>query len=105
VGDSLDPLTKLAFDILFNTDKPFTCFPSTHVSTSFIAAFTLIRTRIPFLIFSLLAFLISFSTLAIGQHYIYDALSGVAVATLSFYLSQKIKFFQMEENQIVGHVS
>lgn len=98
---SVDPLTKLAFDILFDTDKPFTCFPSTHVSTSFVAAFTLIKRRIPFFIFTKLALLISFSTLAIGQHYIYDALSGFAVAWFSFYLCQKMNLFQMEENEIM----
>lgn len=81
--DGVDNLTKLAFDILFSTDKPFTCFPSTHVSTSFIAAFSVRQHSKHFLFFIGLAFLISYSALAIGQHYLYDAFGGAFIALLS----------------------
>lgn len=85
--DGVDFLTKLAFDILFSTDKPFTCFPSTHVSTSFIAALSVRQHPRLFLFFTGFALLISYSALAIGQHYLYDAFGGafVAIFTVELY--------------------
>lgn len=82
----LDELTRLAFDLLFSADKPFNCFPSTHVSTSLIAAFV-VRER-PRLFSALLAMalLISYSALAIGQHYLFDALGGVLAALVATWL-------------------
>ena len=81
--DGVDFLTKLAFEILFSTDKPFTCFPSTHVSTSFMAALSVRNHPKHFLFFTCFALLISYSALAIGQHYIYDAFGGAFAAFLS----------------------
>lgn len=82
--EGIDSLTKLAFEILFSIDKPFNCFPSTHVSTSFIAALAVRQHLRLFLFFGMIASLISFSAMAIGQHYILDALGGMFAAILAY---------------------
>lgn len=82
----VDPLTKFAFEMLFSADKPFNCFPSTHVSTSLIAALAVRQHPRLYIIFSFLAFLISYSAIAIGQHYLYDAFGGAFVAFLTIEL-------------------
>lgn len=87
--DGVDSLTRLAFEILFSTDKPFTCFPSTHVSTSFIAALSVRHHPKLFVFFTGFAFLISYSAMAIGQHYLYDALGGAFAAVLSVELYER----------------
>lgn len=81
--EGVDSMTKLAFEILFSADKPFNCFPSTHVSTSVIAALTVRQHPRLSLFFTGLAILISYSAIAIGQHYLYDAIGGAFVALLS----------------------
>lgn len=81
--DGIDSITKLAFEMLFNTDKPFNCFPSTHVSTSLIAALAVRQHPRLYIIFTAVALLISYSAIAIGQHYLYDALGGAMVAFLT----------------------
>ncbi len=87
--DQTDSITRLAFHLLFSIDQPFNCLPSTHVSTSFVAAFILRHQRAQFISFLLLAFAISYSSLAIGQHYFVDAAAGVLVAMLSVSLVEK----------------
>ena len=89
--DGVDPLTKLAFEILFSTDKPFTCFPSTHVSTSFVAAMSVRQFPKVFMIFIGFSALISYSAMAIGQHYLYDALGGAMVAFMSVGFKERLK--------------
>ncbi len=83
----VDSVTKLAFELLFSADKPFNCFPSTHVSTSLIAALAVRQHPRLYIIFSFIALLISYSAIAIGQHYLYDALGGafVAFVTIEIY--------------------
>jgi membrane-associated phospholipid phosphatase len=89
--DGVDPLTKLAFEILFSTDKPFTCFTSTHVSTSFVAAMSVRQFPKVFMIFIGFSALISYSAMAIGQHYLYDALGGAMVALMSLGFKERLK--------------
>lgn len=81
--EGVDSVTKLAFEILFSADKPFNCFPSTHVSTSVIAALAVRQHPRLSIFFTALAILISYSAIAIGQHYLYDAIGGAFVALLS----------------------
>jgi membrane-associated phospholipid phosphatase len=81
--DQTDSITQLAFNLLFSIDQPFNCLPSTHVSTSFVAALILRKDRTQFILFLLLAISISYSSLAIGQHYFIDAVAGVIVALVS----------------------
>ncbi len=83
VLDQTDSITQLAFHLLFSIDQPFNCLPSTHVSTSFVAALILRREKAQFIPFLLLALAISYSSLAIGQHYFVDAAAGVIVALVS----------------------
>lgn len=81
--EGVDSLTRLAFEILFSADKPFNCFPSTHVSTALIAALSVRQHPKLYVVFSILALLISYSAMAIGQHYLYDALGGAFVSLLT----------------------
>lgn len=81
--EGVDSLTRLAFEILFSADKPFNCLPSTHVSTSLIAALSVRQHPKLYLVFMGLALLISYSAIAIGQHYLYDALGGAFVSLLT----------------------
>jgi membrane-associated phospholipid phosphatase len=81
--EGVDSITKLAFELLFSADKPFNCFPSTHVSTSVIAALAVRSRPRLYIIFTVVSLLISFSALAIGQHFLYDALGGAFVAFLT----------------------
>lgn len=81
--EGVDSITKLAFEILFTADKPFNCFPSTHVSTSLIAALSLRKHPRLYVVFTAVALLISYSAIAIGQHYLYDALGGAFVSLLT----------------------
>jgi len=87
--EGVSDLTKLAFEILFSADKPFTCLPSTHVSTSFIAALSVRNHPRLFLIFTVFALLISYSALAIGQHYVYDAIAGGFAALLALVIHER----------------
>lgn len=81
--EGVDSFTRLAFEILFSADKPFNCLPSTHVSTSLIAALSVRQHPKLYLVFMGLALLISYSAIAIGQHYLYDALGGAFVSLLT----------------------
>lgn len=87
--EGLDELTKLAFNFLFAADKPFNCFPSTHVSTALIAALSVKQYPRLFSIFSFIALLISFSAVAIGQHYLYDAIGGAFIALLTVVVHER----------------
>ncbi len=89
VLDQTDSITQLAFHLLFRIDQPFNCLPSTHVSTSFVAALILRKERAQFVPFLLLALAISYSSLAIGQHYLIDAAGGVIVALVSVSLVER----------------
>lgn len=92
--NGVDDVTKLAFELLFGADKPFNCFPSTHVSTSFIAALSVRHMPRLYVTFLGLAFLISYSAIAIGQHYLYDALGGVGVALLTIEIYDRVFAFE-----------
>lgn len=92
----VDSVTKLAFELLFGADKPFNCFPSTHVSTSFIAALSVRQFPKLYVAFTGLALLISYSAIAIGQHYLYDAIGGAAVAFLTIELYDR--FYSTSES-------
>jgi hypothetical protein len=58
-AEGLDAITKLAFDLLFSADKPFNCFPRTHVSTALIAALAVKHHPPLNIIFSIIALLIT----------------------------------------------
>lgn len=79
---------KDIFSILINGiyahDKPYNCFPSIHVFDSVLFAVYINRykeTRLTTkLISTIVALLITLSTLFIKQHYFYDAIGGIALA-------------------------
>lgn len=69
-----------------SVDAPTNCFPSLHVSLTFLAAF-IVAKAYKFLAapFFLWAFAIAISTITTRQHYFYDVLGALIVA-LSFFM-------------------
>ncbi len=64
-------------DFIRNADTPNNCFPSLHVSSSFIAAFAVYHSRKDLsVIFMTWAVLIAVSTLSTKQHYVSDVIAG-----------------------------
>ncbi|HHS49767.1 MAG TPA: phosphatase PAP2 family protein [candidate division Zixibacteria bacterium] len=71
-------------------DNPFNCFPSQHVTYSYIAAFITLRLNKKFGVFAIIfATIIALSTLFVKQHWFVDFPSGVAVAGLAYFLAYK----------------
>lgn len=79
---------KDIFSILVNGiyahDNPYNCFPSIHVFDSVLFAVYVNRykgtSKITKLISTMVAILITLSTLFIKQHYFYDAIGGIVLA-------------------------
>lgn len=82
-----DYLTKLILSI-YNADKPYNCFPSIHVLTSFLMVRAImsssIKNKINLSVVSTCAGLIIISTLFIKQHVILDVISGLIYAEVLF---------------------
>lgn len=75
---------------IYGADKPYNCFPSIHVLTSFLMVKAImassIRNRINMIIIWTCAILITLSTLFIKQHVILDVVSGIIYADILFRL-------------------
>lgn len=86
-----DFLSKMILSI-YRADKPYNCFPSIHVLTSFLMVKAImassIRNKINLSIVWISAILISISTLFIKQHVILDVVSGIIYADILFRLVQ-----------------
>lgn len=68
-------------------DKPINCFPSLHVSSLFLFTYALWNeSKIKFIIALLLSITITISTFTTKQHYVVDALSGLILATIIYYV-------------------
>lgn len=80
--------TGISFDmvaLLYDIDKPVNCFPSLHVANLFLLyLFLRSEGRSWATLVLLWTLLISWSTLALKQHYIWDVLGGLVGALLSF---------------------
>ena len=72
----------------FSTESSFHSFPSGHTSTIFLIAFVL-SLLIPKLKFSfyIFAFIVAFSRIVVGAHYLSDIFAGIVVASASFKLT------------------
>jgi membrane-associated phospholipid phosphatase len=87
-------LTNAAAHLLYFVDLPTNCFPSLHVSLSYLAAFGFLhenRKLFPFAFFW--ATIISASTMTIKQHYFVDVVGGLVVAILCRVLIRKVVIF------------
>jgi membrane-associated phospholipid phosphatase len=91
LSPSLDPWTQHMFTQLREVDSPANCFPSLHVSVSYISAFIFIdeqREKFPY--FLLWATLVALSTLTTKQHYLADVLSGTALAMTAYFIFHRV---------------
>jgi membrane-associated phospholipid phosphatase len=85
---------------LYDTDKPYNCFPSQHVANSFTSAFIMLKSNRKIgLFFLAFAILISLSTVFIKQHTFVDIPSGFLVALISIILVYNIGLFTKEKLQ------
>ena len=77
----LTPFGALVMRTFYMFDTPANCFPSLHVSMSFLAAFSMYhRNKKRFQQYLLWAILISISTLTLKQHYLLDIAGGLFLA-------------------------
>ena len=87
----LDAGTYWLMTILRIADTPANCFPSLHVSSTFLCAFAFLedqRRYFPF--FFSWAFLITLSTMTTKQHYAVDAIGGVAMAYAVYWFFHRV---------------
>ena len=82
-----DVFSKLVLYI-YSKDKPNNCFPSLHTALSILSYLYWIRIfpRLKWLMATFIL-LIVVSTVTLKQHYIPDVISGIILATTSFYIS------------------
>ncbi len=80
-------ISSLLGRIVYSLDEITNCFPSLHVSLTFLAAFVVIKSYrfllVPFLVW---AVAIAISTITTRQHYFYDVISGTIVSIVVFIL-------------------
>ena len=70
---------------LYGADPPYNCFPSIHVAHSFVSALALYRVHRGLGVFSTVcAALVAISTLFTKQHYVADAIGGIALAFAAY---------------------
>lgn len=84
-----DMLTKMVLSI-YSADRPYNCFPSIHVLTSFLMIKAIMsssaRNKTNMTAVCLTAVLIIISTLFVKQHVVLDVVSGIIYADLIFRL-------------------
>jgi len=76
-----DGFSAVALRIIYDSDKPYNCFPSLHVAQCFLAAFTCHRVHrgVGFAA-GVWASLVALSTLYTKQHYVADVVAGIPLA-------------------------
>lgn len=86
--------------MIYRADNPYNCFPSQHVTFSWLAAMVARRKNKVFGgIWVVLALLISLSTLFIKQHWFMDLLSGIITAIVAYLLVFEI-FGHKKSNRV-----
>lgn len=82
-----DILTKLIL-LIYNADKPYNCFPSIHVLTSYLMFKAIMRSdiknKLNLSVIGISSAFIIISTLFVKQHVILDVISGVIYADILF---------------------
>lgn len=75
----------------YTIDKPFNCFPSLHVSYTFLGAFLLYNyKRLWSYFYFILAIIVAVSVILVKQHYVADVVVGIITAGTVAILSKKI---------------
>jgi membrane-associated phospholipid phosphatase len=92
--EDLDALSYYVFSGLRSTDSPANCCPSLHVSSVYLSSFLFLneqQKKFPF--FFIWATLIALSTLTTKQHYIIDVVTGLLLASVTYWVTYNlIKF-------------
>lgn len=95
-------------EITRSIDGPHNTFPSGHVTFAWLLVFFASlsqytqKNRWIKLVYFLWAILVSISTLTLKQHFVVDVVSGMALATLSYYLGRKIFVIRHNEKLITN---
>ena len=80
IPEEVGSFTRFLLELQRAGDTPNNCFPSLHVATVFMAAFTLKGHSRWYRVYLFWAILISISTLTTKQHYLWDGISGGVLA-------------------------
>ena len=75
---------------VYATDNPFNAFPSSHASITTVCCLTLLGWRQMRIAAVFWALLIIASTVLVKQHFLADAVAGVLLATLSFWIAGRL---------------
>jgi len=74
-----------SLQFIYDSDRPYNCFPSLHVAYAFLAALTCYRIHRGLGIAALVyAALIGISTLYTKQHYVVDVVAGALLAYVAY---------------------
>lgn len=79
-----DSISGIALELLRGLDAPTNCLPSLHVATSFLSAWWLFQhNRVLGILGFVFSILVVWSTLALKQHVVWDAVTGTLAAFLA----------------------
>jgi len=82
----MNTASEVILNFIYYVDLPTNCFPSLHVAVSMVSAFAIYnKTRLNGIWAIILGILISLSTLFTKQHYFLDVISGLLLATFTYY--------------------
>jgi membrane-associated phospholipid phosphatase len=88
IPDNLDPATSWLLHLIRNVDSVRNCLPSLHVGNCCLAGLVYWKeNRRKFIFSGPWILLVSFSTLGTKQHYLWDVIAGLALATTLFCLA------------------
>ena len=105
--NSYNDLTTFILYIVYKVDSPTNCFPSGHCLLCFTLIYSLLdnqtisnKLKIPALIINIL---IIMSTLFVKQHVILDVISAFVLATINYYFTVNLKFFNQIKKKMKSH--
>ncbi|HTB79614.1 MAG TPA: phosphatase PAP2 family protein [Opitutaceae bacterium] len=104
IPDNLDPATAWLLHLIRNVDSVRNCLPSLHVGNCCLAGLVYWKeNRRKFIFSGPWILLVSFSTLGTKQHYLWDVIAGLALATTLFCLAfnRRILVFKMSGEKCV----
>lgn len=83
-------LTDWTLGLVYNNDRPWNCFPSSHCAIALMAALILLEVKPLYgAVGMFLALMVGASTLFTKQHFLVDVLAGFLVAFLVYYVCFK----------------
>ncbi|HXA13836.1 MAG TPA: phosphatase PAP2 family protein, partial [Opitutaceae bacterium] len=94
---NIGPVEKWIFDYMRTVDSPVNCLPSLHVADCCLISLVYLKeNRVKFVFASLWVALVSFSTLGTKQHYLWDVISGIALAIALYSLAFNRRFLVLK---------